>query len=98
MTTPAHIPPKDIPKLEREVREYDPNIALDGGGDGLDFYRIFAKEASDYLCEGGHILLEVGIDQAQAVESMFEGYDSRIIKDLQGIDRIVLLTKLQESE
>ena len=43
-------------------------------------------------------MLEVGIDQAQAVESMFEGYDSRIIKDLQGIDRIVLLTKLQESE
>lgn len=98
VSNPPYIPTKDIAKLDREVREYDPNIALDGGGDGLDFYRIFAKEASDYLCEGGHILLEVGIDQAQAVESMFEGYDSRIIKDLQGIDRIVLLTKLQESE
>ncbi|MCI9291439.1 MAG: peptide chain release factor N(5)-glutamine methyltransferase [Clostridia bacterium] len=98
VSNPPYIPTKDIAKLDKEVREYDPKIALDGGDDGLDFYRIFAKDASKYLCDGGHILLEVGIDQAQAVESMFEGYDSRIIKDLQGIDRIVLLTKLQESE
>lgn len=98
VSNPPYIPRSDVAKLDREVRDYDPEIALDGGEDGLDFYRIFAKDASEYLTDGGYLLLEMGIDQAQTVKNMFEGYESEVIKDLQGIDRYLVLRKVQESE
>ncbi|MDE6211651.1 MAG: peptide chain release factor N(5)-glutamine methyltransferase [Clostridia bacterium] len=90
ISNPPYIPSGDIAGLDKEVREYDPHIALDGGADGLDFYRVFADKAADYLNDGGYLLLEVGIDQAKQVVDMLKGYDCEVIKDLQGVDRIIV--------
>ena len=90
VSNPPYIPTQDISKLDKEVKDYDPHIALDGGVDGLDFYRVFADKASDYLNDGGYLLLEVGIDQASSVAEMLKGYECEVIKDLQGIDRIIV--------
>ncbi|MDE5911291.1 MAG: peptide chain release factor N(5)-glutamine methyltransferase, partial [Clostridia bacterium] len=90
VSNPPYISSGDIAGLDKEVREYDPHIALDGGADGLDFYRVFADKAADYLNDGGYLLLEVGIDQAKQVVDMLKGYNCEVIKDLQGIDRIIV--------
>ena len=66
--------------------------ALDGGADGLDFYRRIASEAPDYLEDGGVILLEIGDTQGDAVKALLEGAGFtgvRIIRDLAGRDRVV---------
>ena len=94
ISNPPYIPTADIQKLDREVKDYEPALALDGGEDGLDFYRIIAEKAGGFLAEGGRIFLEVGIGQAQAVGDMLKGFDTKIIKDMQGIDRIVCGVKL----
>lgn len=94
VSNPPYIPHKDIAGLDREVRDYDPHIALDGGEDGLDFYRVFADKAGHYLNESGYLLLEVGMGQAQSVVEMLTQYDCEVIKDLSGIDRIVAAKKL----
>ena len=98
VSNPPYIPSDDIEKLDKEVKDYDPRISLDGGKDGLDFYRIIADNANRYLSSSGLVLLEVGIGQAQDVAAMFVGYDSQILKDLQGIDRIVVLRKRAAEE
>jgi release factor glutamine methyltransferase len=68
-------------------------IALDGGKDGLDFYRIIAKEAPGHLLPGGHLLLEIGYDQGESVPVLLRevGFrDIEVIKDLAGNDRVVV--------
>ncbi|MDE5756821.1 MAG: peptide chain release factor N(5)-glutamine methyltransferase, partial [Clostridia bacterium] len=67
VSNPPYIPSGDIAGLDKEVRDYDPLIALDGGKDGLDFYRIFADKAKEFLNDGGYLLLEVGMGQASSV-------------------------------
>ncbi|MDE6276407.1 MAG: peptide chain release factor N(5)-glutamine methyltransferase [Clostridia bacterium] len=93
VSNPPYIPHGDIAGLDKEVRDYDPHIALDGGEDGLDFYRIFADKAKGFLSDGGYLLLEVGMGQAQSVVDMLKGFDCEVVKDLQGIDRIVMAKK-----
>ena len=76
-----------------EVRDHEPRMALDGGRDGLGFYRRILAGADDYLLPGGWLLVEIGYDQAWSVRSMFDdkGFHSvRVIKDLGGMDRVVL--------
>ncbi len=92
VSNPPYIEREVIPTLMEEVREYDPYIALDGGEDGLDFYRRIIGGAQDYLNRGGQILLEIGSEQAQAVsellrEAGFKEID--ICKDFAGLDRVV---------
>ena len=94
ISNPPYIPTADIAGLDREVKDYEPALALDGGEDGLDFYRIIAEKAGEYLAPGGRIFLEAGIGQAQAVADMLKGFDTKIIKDMQGIDRIICGVKL----
>ena len=94
ISNPPYIPTADISGLDREVKDYEPALALDGGEDGLDFYRIIAEKAGEYLAPGGRIFLEAGIGQAQAVADMLKGFDTKIIKDMQGIDRIICGVKL----
>jgi len=90
ISNPPYIKSSDILTLQNEVKNYEPTLALDGGEDGLIFYRIIAKKASDFLSDGGVILLECGIGQAQEVSKMFEGFKTvEIIKDYENIDRIV---------
>jgi release factor glutamine methyltransferase len=89
VSNPPYIPHADIEKLEKKVRAFEPLTALDGGADGLDFYRYISKNAP--LKDGGLLAFEVGINQAEAVAALMEERFSDIIitKDLSGIDRVV---------
>ena len=89
ISNPPYIPSADIDGLQREVKDFEPRTALDGGEDGLNYYRTIAKEAASHLNEGGRIFLEVGIGQAQAVADMLTDFKVTTTKDMQGIERIV---------
>ena len=89
---PPYIPHIDLAALQREV-QHEPMLALDGGRDGLDFYRRIAAEAPRHLNPGGAVYLEAGWGEAEAILDMLrQGMrcaDSGIIKDLNHIDRVV---------
>lgn len=90
VTNPPYIPTAEIDTLQREVKEYEPRLALDGGADGLDIYRRIAAEASKYLNRGGTLIMEVGAGQAAEIVKMFRGNSySMVIQDFNGIDRYV---------
>lgn len=92
VSNPPYIEREVIPTLMEEVREYDPYIALDGGEDGLDFYRRIIGEAQNYLNRGGQIFLEIGSEQAQAVSELLRdaGFkEIEVCKDFAGLDRVV---------
>jgi release factor glutamine methyltransferase len=72
ISNPPYIPTAEIETLEPEVREYEPRQALNGGADGLDFYRRLALEAASFLRPGGKIMLEFGDGQAPGVQKIFE--------------------------
>ena len=87
---PPYIRSGEIASLDREVKDFEPRIALDGGADGLDFYRRLAREANRYVARGGMLILEVGEDQASDVLRLFEKRDYAIvIKDLEGKERFL---------
>ena len=92
VSNPPYIPTKICQTLDREVKDFDPIISLDGGEDGLDFYKIICENAKDYLNKNGKVLLEVGINQAKIVEKMLKnaGFYTKIKKDYNNIDRIVI--------
>lgn len=92
-SNPPYIPSADIEKLEAKVRDFEPKAALDGGADGLDFYRIIAAEADGVLNDGGVIFTEFGEGQAEALKEIFAAYDVAIYKDMQGMDRILRAEK-----
>ena len=78
--------------MMEEVRCHEPQGALDGGSDGLDFYRRISLEAKPYLYRGARIFLEIGCNQAEAVSGILikEGYqDIEVVKDFAGLDRVV---------
>jgi len=92
VSNPPYIRTADIAQLQKEVREHDPVGALDGGEDGLVFYRKIAAQAVNYLEKEGRLIFEIGFDQAQEVADILEthGYtDIRVIKDLAGLNRVV---------
>ena len=72
ISNPPYIPSAEIATLQSEVRDFDPRSALDGGADGLDFYRKLAMEAKPFLKPGGKIMLEFGAGQAEAIGKIFE--------------------------
>jgi release factor glutamine methyltransferase len=72
ISNPPYIPSAEITTLQPEVRDFDPRAALDGGADGLDFYRKLAAEAGPFLKPDGKIMLEFGDGQEEAVKSIFE--------------------------
>ena len=75
-----------------EVRNHEPHMALDGGPDGLSFYRRIVGQAPRYLRPGGCLLFEIGFDEGQDVTRMLRQADFRevrIIRDLNGLDRVV---------
>ena len=89
---PPYIPTGDIPGLDVSVRDYEPHMALDGGADGLDFYRAVTQKWKSALRLGGTLIFEVGIGQAPSVEDIlarngFEGIQTTA--DTQGIWRVV---------
>lgn len=92
LSNPPYIRSRDIEGLQEEVRVHDPYIALDGGEDGLSFYRRIISKSREYLNDGGWLLLEIGYDQGEAVRTMLEetGFrDITVRKDLAGLDRVL---------
>ena len=92
LSNPPYIVSRVIPDLEREVSEYEPKMALDGGEDGLLFYRRIAKEAKAVLLPGARLYLEIGYDQGESVKDIFqkEGYEEvEVFPDLAGNPRVV---------
>ena len=76
-----------------EVRDHEPRMALDGGRDGLDFYRVLTKQAASFLKDQGVLAVEIGYDQGEAVSELFVqyGFESvQVIQDLAGLDRVVM--------
>ena len=95
VSNPPYIATQVIGGLMEEVRLHEPMCALDGGEDGLYFYRRITKEAKSYLCGGGQLFFEIGHDQGEAVSELMreEGYrDVECIKDFAGLDRVVFGT------
>jgi release factor glutamine methyltransferase len=93
---PPYIPTNDLLSLQREVRNFDPARALDGGADGLDAYRVIAKQAENYLEPSGRVALEIGHTQKEAVTRLFEAAGYRAVEarsDLAGHDRVLVFQR-----
>lgn len=93
VSNPPYIPSSQIDGLDPEVREYDPMLALDGGEDGLEAYRSLAARCTAWLKEDGFLALEIGADQAKAVQPIFEKSGLRLIalrQDYAGRDRALV--------
>ena len=91
---PPYVKTEEIDRLDVNVREHEPRVALDGGADGLDFYRIIARRASDFLKSGGRLYLEVGYGQAELVAGLLrENFFVNIKKDYDDIERMILAQK-----
>ena len=96
---PPYIPHGDIAGLDPSVRDYEPHLALDGGPDGLDFYRAVSEKWKQALTVGGRLYFEVGIGQADSVLRLMraQGFgDIQVVKDLHGIPRVVFGTLCAE--
>ena len=92
VSNPPYIPTKDIANLDVNVRECDPKLALDGGEDGLSFYREITNESVKHLYKNGMLFYEVGKGQANAVKKLMKecGFkEIKIVKDYNKIDRVV---------
>ena len=90
VSNPPYIKTEEIDTLDKEVKDYEPRIALDGGEDGLDFYRRICEGAKQRLSEHGKLFLEAGYGEAEEIKKMLENdFNVEIIKDISGIDRII---------
>ncbi len=92
VSNPPYIASDVLETLEPEVKDYEPRLALEGGPDGLDAYRILASEILRVLKPGGRFAVEIGYDQKDAVEALFQAAgaaDVRTIRDLSDRDRVV---------
>ncbi len=99
ISNPPYIPSKVVDGLMPEVRDHEPRLALDGTEDGLWFYRRITEESVRYIREQGYLLYEIGCEQGESVSQMMTecGYsDIQIVKDLAGLDRVVLGRKLKK--
>ncbi|MFA5363114.1 MAG: peptide chain release factor N(5)-glutamine methyltransferase [Candidatus Omnitrophota bacterium] len=96
ISNPPYIPAGEIARLQPEVRR-EPRISLDGGKDGLDFYRRIINASPGYLKDGGLLLMEIGFGQREAVEMIFKESENfeiaEIVKDYSGIERVVVAQK-----
>ena len=88
---PPYVESAVIDTLDSSVKDYEPHLALDGGSDGLDFYRILASQAPEHLTSSGVMVLEIGYNQGTAVTNLLQdSFDVQVIKDYGGNDRIVI--------
>ncbi len=97
VSNPPYIPTAVIPTLDREVRDHDPHLALDGGADGLACYRSILPALPALLAEGGRAILEFGAGQGPEIRLLAEAAGLRFIafrKDFNDLDRVVILSKI----
>jgi release factor glutamine methyltransferase len=93
VSNPPYIASAEIESLQPEVRDYDPRLALDGGSDGLAFYRVLATEAGPWMNPGGAMLVEFGDDQGPAIRELMVGQDwgvDELVPDYSGRERILI--------
>ena len=99
VSNPPYVSAEEMEVLQPEVKNYEPASALYGGEDGLDFYRRIIHESPYYMAAGGYLVMEVGYRQAWRIKSLLEEEKVfgkiAVIKDLNGIDRIVKTTSMQ---
>ena len=78
--------------MQTEVKDYEPRIALDGGEDGLVFYRHITETAHNSLKKGGLLVFEIGYNQGESIRGLMQNdfYDTEVIKDLNDNDRVVI--------
>ncbi len=93
VSNPPYIPSEDIKSLDEKVKKFEPLSALDGGKDGLDFYRKIRAGFEARLGEGGALYLELGIGQAESIRTLFDGFDVQIFEDMEGVERIARVTR-----
>jgi release factor glutamine methyltransferase len=97
LSNPPYICRSDIEELTREVKDHEPRLALDGGEDGLDFYRRMSRQVPSYLRKGGWLLVEIGQGQGTEISTLFEqsGCFSapELVRDLSGIERVIKVQK-----
>lgn len=90
-SNPPYIKSDEIEKLQVEVRKHEPRLALDGGEDGLHFYRKIIEKAPEYLNDRGYLVFEIGHDEAKDICAlMVDKFDVEVIKDLSKLDRVVV--------
>lgn len=92
VSNPPYICHGEIENLMPEVRDHEPMLALDGGEDGLDYYRRIVAESPAYLNGGGRLYLEIGCDQGDAVQKLLleKGFrEINVVQDYAGLDRVV---------
>lgn len=94
VSNPPYIKKSDLPNLQREIFEHEPMAALDGGDDGLDYYRRIIKDAPGFIKKEGALFLEIGYDQADPVKKIIEengGYQTeiKVVRDLSEHDRVI---------
>ena len=90
-SNPPYIKSHEIENLQVEVRDHEPRLALDGGSDGLYFYRKIIKDAPIFLNSHGFLVFEIGYDEAEDISSiMRENFDLKIYRDLNNLDRVVV--------
>lgn len=92
-SNPPYIKSKDIEELQAEVKDYEPMLALDGGVDGLFFYREIINGLDKYLNKNGYVVFEIGYDQADDLRELLKNYDVEVLKDLSNKDRVVIAKK-----
>lgn len=96
VSNPPYVAEASLEGLQREVRDFEPRVALTPGGDGLSIIRRLLQDAPHLLQAGGHLLMEIGFDQHEAVGRLIDSHTWQLLnihKDLQGIPRIVALRK-----
>lgn len=101
VSNPPYIESGVIPTLMEEVREHDPLLALDGGADGLDFYRKIIAQAPEYLVRGGKLFLEIGSEQAEEVTKLLDeaAYtEINVHRDYAGLPRVIGATCVKRIE
>lgn len=90
-SNPPYIKSDEIEKLQVEVRKHEPRLALDGGEDGLHFYKKIIEKAPEYLNDRGYLIFEIGHDEARDICALMEDkFDVEVIKDLSKLDRVVV--------
>ncbi|MBL7151776.1 MAG: peptide chain release factor N(5)-glutamine methyltransferase [Candidatus Omnitrophica bacterium] len=97
ISNPPYIPTEEIDKLQPEIR-YEPKVALDGGSDGVFFFRRIIKESPPHLARGGLLVMEMGFNQEKSIKNIFQNSPDfeiiEVVKDYNGIERVIVAKKV----